>query len=473
MVSILPTERSPWQAISNSIGRGLSDTLPQAAQQRSNRDALQKSLGNIKDLASNPNATNLDIMLSAMQASAGIPGSERYMAQVLPELLKQAEVNRSSKASFPGEMGQPRTRDLPESMPQRQALPDRGFGENRQSTSNQNNGYGSGHIPQEATTGQNIPLTSPSEKPAAIKKLIEDNKKIGRMLTIPEATAEFDAYQEDIKRHNTEVENERKRRVAAQKNYGQMAVDTLNKVYTKKTKNANGQSIRVPAATPEIEAVFKQIGEKAAESGKSEGAIEQLIAKETKDFSDNIANIQNDLSSPRTQNYLQRKFNGDHKDIEQASADLRTKLNPLLKLGLYDTSRNLLSGLGYYPEEIDSTINAPSEREKIVLNKVPNAKQVPTKPYMPNPTESVRDLEPIKQGLKDLKEANPNFSLVLARKAFEEKKYDSRMFKDALNELEEEGFKLEPDQEKQRGILDTPPLSTLQKILHGLGLIGR
>ena len=67
-----------------------------------------------------------------------------------------------------------------------------------------------------------------------------------------------------------------------------------------------------------------------------------------------------------------------------------------------------------------------------------------------------------------------NFSVVLARKIFEDKKYDSRIFKDALNELEQdEGFKLEPDQEKQRGNLDTPPLNRLEKILHGLGLQGR
>jgi hypothetical protein len=51
MVSILPTNRSPWEAISNSIGEGLSQTLPQAAQQRSQRetglnaiDQLQRDL---------------------------------------------------------------------------------------------------------------------------------------------------------------------------------------------------------------------------------------------------------------------------------------------------------------------------------------------------------------------------------------------------------------------------------------------
>lgn len=50
MTTILPSARSPFDAIMEQVGHGLSQTLPQAAQQRSNRDALQKGLGNIKVL---------------------------------------------------------------------------------------------------------------------------------------------------------------------------------------------------------------------------------------------------------------------------------------------------------------------------------------------------------------------------------------------------------------------------------------
>ncbi len=56
---------------------------------------------------------------------------------------------------------------------------------------------------------------------------------------------------------------------------------------------------------------------------------------------------------------------------------------------------------------------------------------------------------------------------------FEDKGYDSRMFKDALNELEEQGFKLEDDQQRQRGILDTPPLDMLGQILSDINIRGR
>jgi hypothetical protein len=82
-------------------------------------------------------------------------------------------------------------------------------------------------------------------------------------------------------------------------------------------------------------------------------------------------------------------------------------------------------------------------------------------------------IENVKEGLINLKKVDPNFSLVLARKAFEDRGYDWRIFKDALNQLEQEGFKLEDDQQSQRGNLDRPPVGIVEKILHGLDLRGR
>ncbi len=122
-----------------------------------------------------------------------------------------------------------------------------------------------------------------------------------------------------------------------------------------------------------------------------------------------------------------------------------------------------------------------SEREKTLLNKVPKTrKQVQGKPVVlanipqGNPGYNSNDIQNIKDGLLDLKQADPNFSLVLARKAFEDKGYDWRVFKDALNSLQtDDGFELEDDQQIQQSVLDTPPLNTLEKLLQGLNIIGR
>lgn len=468
MTTILPSARSPSDLIFEQLGQGLSQTLPQAAQQRSNRETLVNSLGNIKNVANNPNASNLDVILSTLQAGAGIPGSERYIAQVLPELLRNVEANRGPKTPLPGEMSQQRNRDDIEPIAQRQQLPDRQFGDNRFFPTNQGPAGGPGHIPQEATTGRKIPLLAPNEKPAAAKKLQADRKAVGIPTTLPEAMAEINSLEEDYKAHNKAVDEELKQQVIAQKNYGDKAVAELKKVY--------------PDATPEIESVFKKFGEEEAKKGKSEAEIDRSLAVKAKNFSDQISTIQNDLSAPRTQNAFKRKMEGSYKNLEQASSDLRMKLKPLLDMGLYDTARNLVSELGYYPEETDAIVNPLSERELVTLNKVPKASgfQRPeettggrtTSLTMPK-EYTPQQREEVKSGIRELKEANPNFSLPLARKVFEDKNYDHRVFRDAINELESEGFELTDDQRKQIGILDTPPLRFLDKILHGLNFIGR
>lgn len=462
MTTILPSARSPMDAILDQVGHGLSQTLPQAALQRSNREALLSSLGNIKNVANNPNASNLDVILSTLQAGAGIPGSERYIGQVLPEMLRQVEANRAQNRPLPGEVSQDqippvqaRNREAIEPMAQRKELPSRTFGENRFFPTNLGPAGGPGHIPQEATSGQKIPLLAPNELPAAYKAHQARSTAAGIPMTLSEAKAEVDAHQGTIKDHNKAVDEELKQQVLAQKNYGQKAVDELKKVY--------------PQATPELETVFQKFGEEEAQKGKSEAEINRSLATKAKDFSNQIASIKKDASAPRLFNSIGSAFNGTYKNAEKSIQDLRVKIKPLLDQGLYETARNLVSELGYYPEEVDMTVNPLGEREKVVFNKVPGRKWGSIeKPELPVNAQS------IKQGLRDLKEANPNFSLVLARKMFEDKRYDWRQFKDALNDLmENEGYELTTDQRNQLLNLDSPPLSGLQKVLHGINLIGR
>ncbi|HZY24379.1 MAG TPA: hypothetical protein VFE71_01020 [Bacteroidales bacterium] len=99
MTTILPSARSSWDVIADQLGQGLSQTLPQAAQQRSNRNALQQSLDEIKNLGNQPNATALDTLTSLMKAGAGIPGSERYMAQLYPLVMKQMEAKMAPQGA--------------------------------------------------------------------------------------------------------------------------------------------------------------------------------------------------------------------------------------------------------------------------------------------------------------------------------------------------------------------------------------
>lgn len=181
------------------------------------------------------------------------------------------------------------------------------------------------------------------------------------------------------------------------------------------------------------------------------------------------------MSAPRLKNAIQRGLEGTYKSFNDSAKDIRNHISPLIDLGLYDTARRLLGDLEYGPEEREMIINPLSDKGIASINRIPNVKtQTKQIPSILGGIQEERfpDLNNIKQGLIELKKNDPNYSLLLARKAFEDKGYDWREFKNALNELMSEGYKLEDDQQNQLGRLDTPPLNKLEKILEGI-TIGR
>lgn len=459
MVSILPAERSPWDVISKSLGQNLSQTLPGAAQQYGQREALQRSLSQIQQLSQDPNASSLDIMLATMKAGAGIPGSEKYLGTLMPELVKFANARRGQGVTIPGEEEQFNPQRQSQPLPEFMQQPGQENGKQQQFfPTNLKPQGGPGNVPQEATTGVKLPYLSRKEKIQKAKRVSKDYTDNGIPTSIPEAMKMVEEEEADKRLRNSEVDTELEQRVSGQEKYGNKAVQELHTV--------------LPDATPEMEKIFQKYGEDASKTGKSEADINRYLTVKARDFSDNIDNIKKDLSAPRLQNKLMRASQGTYKDFEQSAADLRVKLQPLLDLGLYDTARKLLKDLDYAPEEREMIINPMSERQKTLMNQVPKIEYKRT-PYVN------QELRPefksnVKEGLMKLKETDPNFSLVLARKAFEDKNYDWRLYKDALNEMVKDGsFELSGDQGKQLRILDTPPLNALEQILESIGVVGR
>jgi hypothetical protein len=467
MVSILPPKRNIFNAIADSMQQ-FGQHAPQLLEERYQ---TQRGLSAIDQLQKDLAASGGDMskVLPAVAKAVSLNPNLQKSGYV-EHALQMAKNLNAQNIPRPGEQ-----QEEPFQPQERQPLP--GFmqqpgqepSQNKFFPSNQPGGESPGNIPQEATTGEIQHLLTPPQKIPVIKKLMKDSADQGVPMSFEQARNEVNSVEEDKKLHNRQVEEERKQRVGAQREYGEKAVTQLDKVF--------------PGATPEMQAIFKKKGEQAAKEGKSEADIDRHLAVEAKNFRNMYSNIQKDLEAPRLQNQIERAFNGSEKDFEQAAGDLRVKLKPLLDLGLYDSSRKLLTDLGYYPEEREQIINPMSEREKTLLNKIPTTKKTVTeKPIVlaniPQ-TQKIsqytpQDIQNIKDGLLDLKQADPNFSLVLARKAFEDKGYDWRVFKDALNSLQtDDGFELENDQQIQQSILDTPPLNTLQKLLQGLNIIGR
>lgn len=93
MVTIIPPRTNVGTQIGQSLGQGLAQSMSQAAQQQYQRGQLQQALNQARSAASQPGAKPVDVLLSLMQAGAGIPGSERYIGQIAPLLLQQAQAN--------------------------------------------------------------------------------------------------------------------------------------------------------------------------------------------------------------------------------------------------------------------------------------------------------------------------------------------------------------------------------------------
>lgn len=177
-VSILPGARSPLDLIGAMIGQNISNVLPGAVQQGYNRGQLQTSLDEISKMAKSGSSSPLDITLAAMKAGAGIPGSERYLGQLIPMLTKMAEANASQNTPLAGEQpNAPRNRQAVEPVSERPQLP--GFMGQKEGSSqffptNLGTQGGPGNVPQQATSGAKVPLLTPSEKINDAKRLAKE-----------------------------------------------------------------------------------------------------------------------------------------------------------------------------------------------------------------------------------------------------------------------------------------------------------
>jgi hypothetical protein len=477
-IQTLSPRISTGSILGQALGQGVQTGLERGLNYQIQRSRLQNALSGLENLPAQ--STPFQLASNLLQATAGIPGAERYVGQLFPLLLSQLQAQQSQNVPYPNEAPLPIQRQPLEPITERQQLP--GFGQGTALAkakpaaqffpTNVPGQEAPGNIPQTATVGQKRQIFSADELIPKARELSKSRTAAGIPTTVPEALQEVKNINDENKLFNREVEAERQQRVQSQQAYGEKAANAILKL--------------MPNATDEQQAIFRKIGEKAAGEFKSEADIDRHIAVEARKFKNSMANVSADLSAPRFQNMIHRKFLGTHKDINEATKDLEVKLRPMLDLGLYDTARKLLETKEYYPEEIESVINPLNERTQADINLVPKAKKIRVftnrpglEPAIPPGTGfreeyNPEQLQSVHDSIVDIFRINPNVSLVLMRKAFEDKGYDWRAFKNILNStIQQNEIRLNDDQFAQLKYLDTPPLNTLQQILHGLRLIGR
>lgn len=489
MVQVLPYVPS----FGNRLGAVLGEALGDIGSSYMKNRVLENELSQLKQ-AGSPQ----DLATSLVRLSSRIPGSERYIAPLYQTLLSQMNAQKSLNLPLAGELGAEAAAvsQAPTPATKKASIPvDNSFREGKLPSFGDLNGAnltpaqktlsqrffpnnvgaqeeGGGNAPQQATSGQVRPVYTIEQLSQQARQLAAARTKMGIPTTPQQALEEVKQANEENKAYNVTVEQERQARIQAQRDYGKIGKEILGRV--------------LPEATDEQKSVFAKMAENAVGENQSEADIERLLSKQATNFKNTLANIRQDLSAPRVQNALQRKFLGTEKDFQEASHDLRVKTKPLLDLGLYDTARKELTQLGYYPEEVESIINPLDQRTLTFVKTTPEAKKIRTK--QPNvgigvaiPTSSgviesyaEGQQDQLKDSLEQILKQNPNTSLVLLRKEFENKNYDWRLFKNALNDLiSDEKVKLNDDQANQLKYLDTPPLNALEKLLHNLKIIGR
>lgn len=256
---------------------------------------------------------------------------------------------------------------------------------------------------------------------------------------------------------------------ATQEQYGNLAEKALTNV--------------LPSATDEQKSIFARKAEEYIDSNISESELKKNLALDAKNFTNRLSRVEKSLP-PR--NRLGTKIKdallGTGRESEKVRNSIRLDVQSLLDEGLYDTSRQLLSNAGYYPEEIEGIISELGEGSKKALAELPKMNKISVplgvfqKKYQ-NPEEkySPEQLGDISSSMEKAFKEEPSVNLLLLRKSFEDKGVDWRAFKDVFDNLAQEGkIKLaNEDQASFLNNLDEPPLNNLEKILHGIGLRGR
>jgi hypothetical protein len=335
---------------------------------------------------------------------------------------------------------------------------------------------GRGNMPQAASSGVVQPVMSPNEEIQLAQKRTQSKQSQGVDTTFEQEYADVVAMNNQAKLSNQQVNEETETRKAAQRDYDILGVKHLLTMY--------------PEATAEMQSIFAKKAEQLAASNMSEADINLELSKEVKRFKSAIEKVKDIPQNPKLLNTkINSAFAGDSRSFEEAKASIRTKLKPLLELGLYDTARKLLSEKkGYYPEDRESILSDPSENTTKTLAEFSPIKQIPQRDYFnmgkslldfPGTQESEerykpQEIESFRNNFESVIQRDPKVNLINLRKSYEDKGVDWRLFKNTLDEMVAEGkIELDDDQYNALTTLENPPLSRLGEILYNLKLIGR
>lgn len=455
------TQPRQKQRFSESLGNAVN-AYGQLSSQRAEDTALQRQLGVDLSKISDPQTrqTLITDALKFGRAQKQAAGSQNVQYGPEGQQSQQGQPGVRERAQEFLNEQQPRQKfEAPEFMG-RKSQTEKFF------PTNKGDQEAVGNAAQQQTTGKYKPVLDRDQLLQEGQRIAQQQSAQGIPTNALEGFNIAKSLNDENKLYNQEVDIDTDKRVVTQQKYGKIAEEKLVKL--------------MPNATDEQRALFKRKGEEAAQRSTSEANIERELSKEAVKFKNNIANIKKSIEPRRLFTAAKQDILGTDRKAEKARDDINIKLQPLLKEGLYDTARDLLSELGYHPEERESIITDLGEGPRKALAEMPKI-EVKNQANLKKGYPSI-EREPltgaqqsiIKNNMTKAFKSDRDLNLVLLRKAYEDKGVDWRDFKDTLNEMMLDGeIELNDDQFNHLDLMDTPPLNNLDKILHGLKMIGR
>ena len=461
MVTILPKVKSFGEAIGANAGQGLGQGISEGIDLARENAAIKKNFGVDLSGVTNPQsrqqilAQELQYGRQRRQAEASgkvdyAPGGKEQGRSTIEEMRNYADEIR-------GQSGQ-----------KRQQLPEFLGGKSR----NEEEGIPAfSHAPQQETGGKKERILQPNELIQEGKRIAKEQTDSGLPTSFAEGYETAKQINNDRKTYNSEVESDINQQVNSEAIYGEKGQQQLQKV--------------MENPTPEQVALFQRKGEEISrerdpKTGRAltEAQINKRLAEEARRYKNQLANIKSSLPAPRIGQKIKEKFLGADTSWEQRKKDLQVKLKPLLETAQFETARDLLSELGYHPEERESVVTDLGENAKKGIANFPKIEKrvvggkrehydIPTIPGIGPDDYAPEQMESIKTGLQDILNSDPSTNLILLRKALNDKGVDWRGFKDALDDLILEGsIELNNDQFDHIDLLDYPSLDNLDKILY-------
>ncbi len=482
MVQVFDASPTPSTAgmIGSALGMGINKNFPdpqQLVQKRMLSEAFQKFRNQ-----ANPNASPLDLTMSFLEATAGIPGSERYVGQVLPLLLQQSKGNRGADLENPDGTITPQPgKNQPAQQNQPQKVIPTNATQFLQQTAQEIPNF-----PQPDTEQKNLfqgtleptafgmgPLPN-TYSPQQIKQMQEEDLRAG--------------FPDMPRAKRAEQYNELARKDLNDYTQAAQTQSVISQATAKRQEEFRDTLKSFVGDNPTDLALAESIAENKYRNIANDQIRADKVSKEYDLLKGNLNEFRNSSSRPNP--YLpisKQKYNDSFKTLQQNS-------KPLVDMGLRPQLTEMLAKNGWSMTETDQILNPLGEKIVTEIKGLPNLEPTPTvgeefglfpagKKMVDKflgtqnePKEKIwsdyfqKTIKPGQENPQTRDVLKPGTSLFLLQNQFMKKGGNYLKFQNMINNLVSTGkINLDKYQQKEMNTLNNYPLKnyTIEEFLFG------